>query len=203
MKNSGATWKVWSNEVPLNRMWLDMRTLAPAPYNQLNIVNADGWDDYPSHRAELRSYLKTQNIGNVVAITGDLHAFRCGVIRDNPDPAVGAPVAVDFVTAGISSSSFNQYPKAGAADSPLAPLFATPQIFDQVMQAHNPYFAYVDHDAQGYAVAAVMPQHFTVVFTTGKPSNGNGTKPAASLAKRTRSSLAAGSTSPTVGDNVA
>jgi len=203
MKNSGATWKIWGNEVTLNRMWLDMRTIAPPPYNNLYVVNADAWDGYPSHRAELMTYLKTENIRNVVAITGDLHAFQCGVVRDNPDPATGTPVAVDFVAAGISSSSFYSYVKAGAGSTPLAALVATPQSFDQVLRMNNPDFAYIDHHAQGYAVATVTPTSFTVLFNKVNPLTETGTKPATLLAKRTRITLQAGSTTPLVEDNVA
>lgn len=202
LKNSGATWKVWGNEVTLNRMWLDMRTMAPPPYNNLYIVNADAWDGYPAHRAELLSYLKNENIGNVVAITGDLHAFQCGVIRDKPDTATGTPVAVDFVAAGISSSSFYSYVKAGSGSTPLAPLVATPQTFDQVLRTNNPDFAYVDHNAQGYAVATVTPTSFTVLFNKVNPLTETGTKPVELLAKRTRITLQAGSTTPVVEDNV-
>jgi alkaline phosphatase D len=203
LKNSGATWKVWGNEVTLNRMWLDMRTMAPPPYDNLYIVNADAWDGYPSHRAELMGYLKNENIRNVVAITGDLHAFQCGVVRDIPDPANGTPVAVDFVAAGISSSSFYSYVKAGAGSTPLAALVATPQSFDQVLRMNNPDFAYVDHNAQGYAVATVTPTSFTVVFNKVNGLTEGGTKPAELLAKRTRITLQAGSTTPVVEDNVA
>ncbi|MES2130273.1 MAG: alkaline phosphatase D family protein, partial [Pseudomonadota bacterium] len=200
LKGSTAAWKVWGNEVTLNRMWIDLRAAAPAPYKQQYIVNADAWDGYPSHRAELMGYLKAQSIKNVVAITGDLHAFQCGTIRDNPDPAVGTPVAVDFVAAGISSSSFYQYLKAGAAGTPLTPLVATPQTFDAVIRGNNPDFAYVDHDAQGFAVATVTPTAFTVLFNKVKPLNADGSKPASPLLKRTRITLALGSTTPQVED---
>jgi len=203
MKNSTATWKVWGNEVTLNRMWLDMRQIAPAPYNQLYVVNADCWDGYPTHRADLLGFLKNQNVKNVVAITGDLHAFQCGVVRDNPDPAKGTPVAVDFVAAGISSSSFYDYLKAGSGGTPLAPLVATPQTYDQVIRMNNPDFAYLDHNAQGYAVATVTPAAFTVVFNKVAPLTAAGAKPAQLLAKRTRITLQAGSTTPTVEDNLA
>lgn len=202
MTSSAATWKVWGNEVTLNRMWLDLRTQAPPPYNQLYIVNADGWDGYPSYRAELLGHLKANNVRNVVAITGDLHAFQCGVIYDNQDPATGSAVAVDFVSAGISSSSFYKYLRAGAGTTPLAPLVATPQTFDAMMRMQNPAFAYADHDAQGYAVATVTASSFTVVFNKVKPLNADGTKPAAPLAKRTRITLRAGSSTPQVEDNV-
>jgi alkaline phosphatase D len=91
-----ATWKVWGNEMMLSRLWVDLRQLAPPPYNALYVVNCDGWDGYPSHKAELMAFLRTQGIHNVVGITGDLHAFQCGVVRDVPDPATGTPVLVDF-----------------------------------------------------------------------------------------------------------
>lgn len=202
LKASSSTWKVWGNEVTLNRMWVDLRAAAPAPYNQVYIVNADAWDGYPTHRAELMGYLKSENIKNVVAITGDLHAFQCGTIRDNPDPAIGTPVAVDFVTAGISSSSFYNYLHAGAAGTALESLVATPATFDAVIRGHNPDFAYADHDAQGYAVATVTAASFTVQFNKVKPLNADGSKPASPLLKRTRISLPLGSTSPQVMDNV-
>ncbi|MES2321461.1 MAG: alkaline phosphatase D family protein [Pseudomonadota bacterium] len=202
LKGATATWKVWGNEVTLNRMWIDLRASAPAPYNNQYVVNADAWDGYPAHRAELMGYLKANAIRNVVAITGDLHAFQCGTIRDNPDPAIGTPVAVDFVAAGISSASFYQYLKDGAGNTPLVPLVATPQTFDAVIRGHNPDFAYADHDAQGFAVATVTATSFSVMFNKVKPLNADGSKPASPLLKRTRISLAAGSTSPVVEDNV-
>ncbi len=202
LKGSSASWKVWGNEVTLNRMQIDLRASAPPPYNNQYVVNADAWDGYPSHRADLMTYLKTNSIKNVVAITGDLHAFQCGTIRDNPDPALGTPVAVDFVAAGISSDSFYRYLHDGAGATPLAPLVATPATFDAVIRGNNPDFAYADHDAQGFAVATVTAASFVVMFNKVKPLNADGTKPAAPLLKRTRITLALGSTSPVVEDNV-
>ena len=87
-----------------------------------HVEHADGWDGYPSYRAEMLGHLASNDVKNVVAITGDLHAFQCGVIYDSNDPRSGKPVAVDFVSAGISSSSFYQYLRAGAGSTPLAPL---------------------------------------------------------------------------------
>ena len=201
MKGSTATWKVWGNEVTLNRMWIDLRGSAPPPYNNQYVVNADAWDGYPTHRAELMTYLKTNSIKNVVAITGDLHAFQCGTIRDNPDPLIGTPVAVDFVAAGISSDSFYRYLHDGAGATPLAPLVSSPAMFDAVIRGNNPDFAYADHDAQGFAIATVTATAFTVMFHKVKPLNADGSKPAVPLLKRTKITLALGSTSPVVQDN--
>lgn len=202
LKASNATWKIWGNEVPLNRMWLDLRGLTPPPLNQLFIVDADAWDGYPSHRAELMSFLKAQNIGNVVAISGDVHAFQCGVVRDNPDPALGTPVALDLVGAGISSTAFFQVLQARLGSSPLSRLLPAAAAFDALLRANNPDLAFVDLDAQGYASATLTPGALTVLFNKVKPLNADGSKPAQPLAKRTRITLQAGLLAPRIEDNV-
>jgi alkaline phosphatase D len=205
LRASTARWKVWGNEVTLNRMWLDLTRLAPAPFDQLYVLNADIWDGYPAARAELMSYLKAQNIRNVVAVTGDLHAFQCGVVRDNPDPAVGTPVMVDFVSAGISSLSYyhevlTQLGKLG--QSRLTGLAAVPRALDRLLLDQNPDLLYGDHDAQGYAVATVTPDSFVVEYNKVKPLNSDGTAPGSPLDKKTRITLLHDTTTPTVADNV-
>jgi alkaline phosphatase D len=202
MKGATSTWKVWGNELMLSRLWLDLRASAPPPFNALYVVNADAWDGFPSHKAELLGYLKSENINNVVAITGDLHSFQCGVVRDLPDPTAGTPVLVDFLGAGISSSSFYSYVKAGSAGTPLAALVVSPAGFDAALRANNPDFAFVDHDAQGYASATLTAGSLVVLFNKVKPLNADGTAPASPLQKRTRITLAVGSTTPLVEDNV-
>jgi alkaline phosphatase D len=205
LRASTARWKVWGNEVTLNRMWLDLSKLAPSPYDQVYVLNADVWDGYPTARNELMGYLKAQGIGNVVAVSGDLHAFQCGVVRDNPDPAVGSPVMVDFVSAGISSPSYyhevlDQLGRLG--QSKLTELAAVPRALDRLLLNQNPDLVYGDHDAQGYAVATVTADRFVVVYNKVKPLNSDGTAPGAPLDKRTRITLANGTITPTVEDNV-
>ncbi|HWJ95337.1 MAG TPA: alkaline phosphatase D family protein, partial [Telluria sp.] len=183
MKGATARWKVWGNEVTLNRMWLDLRNLAPSPFNRQYVLNADVWDGYPSHRGDLMGFLKAEGIRDVVAITGDLHAFQCGVVRDHPDPAIGTPVAVDFVSAGVSSPSFYDYVRQGTTGTPLAALAAVPQGFDALMREQNPDLKYADHNAQGYAVATVTADKFTVVYHKVKRLNPDGSVPLNPLAK--------------------
>jgi alkaline phosphatase D len=202
MSAPGTTWKVWGNEVMLNRLWVDLTQAAPPPYNAVYVVNCDAWDGYPTHKAELMGYLKANNVRNVVAITGDLHAFQCGVVRNPPNPATGTPVLVDFVTAGISSSSFYSYLKAGAAGTPLAPLVANPPTFEAVVGGNNPDLLYHDHDAQGYATATVTAAQMVVTFTKVRPLNADGSAPASPLLKRTRMTMNAGSLVPVIVDNV-
>lgn len=80
------------------------------------LLNCDQWDGYNSERKTLMSYLKTNNIGNVVAITGDIHSFFAGTVNDDFDATGGGtPVMVDLVSAGISSDSFFSYLRDAAA----------------------------------------------------------------------------------------
>jgi alkaline phosphatase D len=199
MAGSSAAWKVWGNEVMLNRMWADLTQIAPPPYNDTFIVNADAWDGFPAHKADLLGFLRSQGVKNVVAITGDLHAFQCGVVRDTPDPKTGSPVLVDFVCAGISSTSFYEFVKTAVAGTPLEIVAATPGLFDKLVRALNPDFAYTDHNAQGYASATVTAEQFVVVFNKVKPLTRSGAAPKRPLAQQTRITVASGSTTPVVG----
>ena len=184
MKDSPATWKVWGNEVMLNRLWFVMPGAPAAPAARL-VVDCDAWDGYPAHKHELLAYLREHGIRNVVAITGDLHAFQGGVVRDAPDPATGVPVIVDFVCAGISSLSFYTYLKAAWNGTPLASIVATPAD-RPLLIANNPDLCHADHDAQGYASATVTPESFSVTFNKVKPLNPDGTAPTDALLGRTR-----------------
>ncbi|MGF6612580.1 alkaline phosphatase D [Paraburkholderia sp. WSM4175] len=172
LKSSSATWKVWGNEVMLNRLWVDLPSKQDGSTSF--VVNGDSWDGYPAHRHELLAWLSQQAIRNIVAITGDLHAFQCGVLRDGHDPSTGQPVAVDFVCAGISSTSFYAYVRQAWRGTPLAPLVASPAAFDAFLRSNNPGLRYVDHDAQGYASATVTPEHFAVVYNKVRRLTGDG-----------------------------
>lgn len=202
LKSSIATWKVWGNEVMMNRLWIDLAPLAPAPYNVVFVVDCDSWDGYPSHKADLLSYVKTQGITNLVAITGDLHAFQAGVVRDNGDPSTGTPVLVDLMSAGISSTSFFGEARANTAGTPFGALVANSQIFDEFLKRNNPDLKYADHDAQGYASATLTPTQFVAIFNKVKGLEADGSAPQAPLAKRTRLTITAGTSAVVVEDNV-
>ena len=80
------------------------------------LLNCDQWDGYNSERKALMAHLKTNNVKNVVAITGDIHAFFAGTVSDDFDATgAGTPVMVDLVSAGISSDSFFSYLRDAAA----------------------------------------------------------------------------------------
>mgnify|MGYP001627387650 CR=1 FL=1 len=115
------------------------------PFLQKFIINADQWDGYRKERTELMNHLISNGIQNVVAVTGDIHAFFAGTVYNRfegevtsieevstiPNPCVpgqnftiyreattataGTPAMVDLVTAGVSSTSWFNYLSAAAA----------------------------------------------------------------------------------------
>ncbi|MCE3263858.1 MAG: phosphodiesterase [Pseudoduganella sp.] len=104
------------------------KAAALAPYFRKFLINCDQWDGYNAERKALMEHLKANNVGNVVALTGDLHSFFAGTVNDNFDAAGGGtPVMVDLVSAGISSDSFFTYLREEAAKlGDLATLVSVP-----------------------------------------------------------------------------
>jgi alkaline phosphatase D len=115
MQASDATWKLWGNEVPMMRMFV--RNVGNA-IGFDRVLNGDAWDGYPTERAELLTFLRTQNIQNVVVLTGDIHAHFAGVLVDNPDIASPTPVATELIVAGIASNSLFSFYEAATRNLP-------------------------------------------------------------------------------------
>lgn len=133
MTTSTALWKVWGNEVSLLRMGIDGNKIpaAPAAFKSKFILNADQWDGFNAERKYLMGQLLSKGVKNVVAVTGDIHAFYAGVVMADYDATTQVPAMVDLVTAGVSSNSNFSY-FYGAASQPafaaLKPLVATSEF---------------------------------------------------------------------------
>ncbi|GAA4332503.1 alkaline phosphatase D family protein [Pigmentiphaga soli] len=140
------------------------------------LFDADQWDGYNAERKNLMAFLKAQGIQNVVALTGDIHAFFAGAVMDDFDAGEPQPVMVDLVTAGISSTSLFSYYKsfvdATASLAPLASLVydGDDNRLDGTMTGYNPWLRHADTDAQGYAVVTLTPAALNCVFTRMKKS---------------------------------
>jgi alkaline phosphatase D len=109
MKGSDATWKLWGNEVPLMR--LTLQRVPGQPFER--VLTGDAWDGYPTERNELMTYLRTEGIKNVVALTGDIHATFAGVVMDDYDSLTPQPVSCELTAAGISSNSLFSFFEEG------------------------------------------------------------------------------------------
>lgn len=133
MTASTAQWKVWGNEVSLLRMGIDGNKIptAPAAFKAKFVLNADQWDGFNAERKYLMGQLLAKGVKNVVAVTGDIHAFYAGVVMADYDAATPVPAMVDLVTAGVSSNSnFSYFYSAASQPSfaALKPLVATSEF---------------------------------------------------------------------------
>ncbi|MCZ2442508.1 MAG: alkaline phosphatase D family protein [Flavobacteriales bacterium] len=96
MKQSNATWQLIGQQVMM------------APLIVLGTpVNTDQWDGYPVQRQQLYDSILSNNIQNIIVLTGDIHTSWAndlplkGYISSTGDNAVG----VEFVTTSITSSN--------------------------------------------------------------------------------------------------
>lgn len=165
MKASTATWKVWGNEVQLWQMALDLSPYdLPAQYKDKFYFTCDQWDGYRTERREVLEALSS--VSNVVVVTGDIHAFYAAELYvdfDNPK----APMAVEYVTAGISSSSTQEIIGTTVAGSPTLTslgLAALVPKTNEVLLATNPHLKHSDATANGISVATVSATAFDVMF---------------------------------------
>jgi alkaline phosphatase D len=153
--------------------------LPPAALLGQFILNADQWDGFNAERKNLMAFLKTHGIGNVVALTGDIHAFFAGPVMDDYDAATPVPVMVDLVTAGLSSNSFHSYFRSVVDSDPTfaaaKPLIYANQggvvvnTFNDTLKAFNPWLRHADTDAQGYAVVTLTQDKLRCTFNKLKP----------------------------------
>ncbi len=182
--------------------------LPPAQFFDTFLLNADQWDGYNAERKALLQHLKDNAIGNVVALTGDIHAFFAGSVMDDFDAASPVPVMVDLVTAGISSNSFYSYFESvvdgNAAFAKTKPLIYTEQggvrtnTFNSTLTTFNPWLKVANTDAQGYAIVTLTPAKLSCSFHTLKPLAAGAAPALPATRSITRLEVAAGSPTVTV-----
>jgi len=154
--------------------------LPPAQLLNQYVLNADQWDGFNAERKDLMAHLRDNAIQNVVALTGDIHAFFAGSVMDDYDAATPLPVMVDLVTAGVSSNSFFSYFKSVVDSNPTFSA-AKPLIYsetdgvvtntfnDTLRQFNGAWMSYVETNAQGYAVVTLTAQRLQCSFKKLKP----------------------------------
>ncbi|MGY8524616.1 alkaline phosphatase D family protein [Paracidovorax citrulli] len=152
---------------------LDNR-LPPASLLDRYIINADQWDGYNAERRAMMAFLKEYGIGNVVALTGDIHAFFAGVVMDDFDGPTPTPVMVDLVTAGVSSNSFQSaFKQIVDSDPRFAELKALVyeelngvlmNTLNSTLRRYNAWLSHVDTSVQGYSVVTLTPERLSCTF---------------------------------------
>lgn len=159
IKNSPRIWKVWGNEtmlmqLKLSRNYVD-RLLPGLPSADV-FVNLDQWDGYPAERRRIVRELKRAGVRNVVVITGDLHTFLCGYVKEDFDDPGDEPVAVAFMAGSVTSANLAELATFGQG-LPVPPIAdLTPAV-----RASNPHIQYFNSQTHGYNVMDVSPQRIT------------------------------------------
>ncbi|WP_459614143.1 alkaline phosphatase D family protein [Bordetella sp. 2513F-2] len=173
------------------------------------VLNADQWDGYDAERKHMLGFLRDEGIANVVALTGDIHAFFAGPVMADYDAATPQPVMVDLVTAGVSSNSFFSYFKS-VVDTDPAFGQARPLIYtesggvvtntfnDTLRQFNGDWLKYIDTDAQGYAVVTVTRDALVCTFNKLKPLQGDAAPALPAAASQVQLRIDAGTPAVTV-----
>ncbi|HTL37435.1 MAG TPA: alkaline phosphatase D family protein, partial [Kofleriaceae bacterium] len=169
MKSSKATWKVWGNEYCLLQIAIDLtqQAAAPAAFQHRYYMNVDAWDGFRNERSALLAELA--GIGNVVAITGDIHAFYAGVPATNDDQKKNI---VELVTSSISSLTFRGELLAQVDEDPILSQVSAAKLLAAGIDGLttdkdskiNPALAFADSASNGYAIAEVSDKELVVTF---------------------------------------
>lgn len=159
VKGSDATWKIWGNEFCLNSLNVDLTSydVLPPDFRQNFSLIVEDWTGMPNKRDELIAQLAA--VGNVVAITGDIHAFFAATPMSGGDPS---KKIVELVTSSISSSSLRSEfiekastnPTLAAAGAP-ALAFGIVSLLQDPDAKPSPQLAHANITDHGYVVMEV------------------------------------------------
>lgn len=164
MSNSTKTWKVWGNEFCLINRYVDLRAMESLPedFRQVFQLSAEDWDGFPNYRDALIEQLS--QLENVVAVTGDIHAFFAGTpwVRSDHSKKV-----VEFVGSAISSATFQEMLVSAATSDPVlnaAGAVGLAALVDQFIidgiNRPNPNLCHADSVSQGFVVARADSEAF-------------------------------------------
>jgi alkaline phosphatase D len=136
LKASDARWKIWANSFPALTVRLDLNSIWFSGVKD-SCLGVDGWNGYPSERAELMAFIRDQGVSNVVACAGDHHMHMAGALVDDPDAETPQPVAIEFACAGISSTNVFVGAERAARNSSVFHSIVTYQSGDEVVENFN------------------------------------------------------------------
>ena len=182
MQGSKATWKVWGNEYCLSQIAINLTPFPlPSAFSHSFYMNVDGWDGFRNKRDELLD--KLADIGGVVAVTGDIHAFFAGTPTTND----GKKKIVEFVGGAVSSTTYVDILLGTVATDPVLSSVAGADMLakgiDGLLLAKdtkvNPFLGFANSSANGYIVVEagakelVVSMHMIAGNQIGKDFSGD------------------------------
>lgn len=158
MQASTRTWKLWGNPFCLQDTLVDMRGVETLPedFRQLLSIIGEDWANQPNRRDEVLEAMAA--LDNVVALTGDIHAFFAATPFAKGDTSKRI---VELVTSSVSSAVLqDELVRAASGDPALkeanapALAFGIEKIFQNEAKP-NPHMAFTRVAENGYAVVEV------------------------------------------------
>jgi alkaline phosphatase D len=104
LANSSAMGQTWSPQIP-EPMRATIGTLKLASSEGTG-PDPDQWDGYPAERATVLRHVRDQGIDNLVVLSGDVHVALAMELHEDSFSG-SAPVAVEFVTASLTSPNLD------------------------------------------------------------------------------------------------
>jgi len=158
LANNTATWHIVGNQVIFSKIYLGtLVTLNPAAPG----LFMDSWEGYPSERDSVLTFVRDNDIDNVVILTGDFHtSYGLDVPLDSAsyDAATGeGSHMVEFSVPSVTSANFDE----NLAALGLPTLIAAIEGLFPVFNEHLIYDNYVDH---GYCILDVRPEAVTTDY---------------------------------------
>jgi alkaline phosphatase D len=132
MRNSDTLWKIWGNEVQFTPLKAFTR-----------YMNLDAWDGFAGERKEITRAIRAAGVKNFITITGDLHTFEAGLIKedyqnDPDDAAVGVEFMVGSVTSSNLSEMLQQSATSTVSSSNPIPNEAINQVIQEILGVAQP-----------------------------------------------------------------
>lgn len=165
MTGSTATWKVWGTSYTLMPIAIDLTAFPIEPFNQLYYMNADQWDGFSPTRDALLDAL--QAVDNVVAITGDIHAFYAGtpMVRSDPNKKI-----VELVGGAVSSTTYQSILVLQVAADPTLSSLPGADMLAAAIDAlltgvtTNPHLGYASSNRHGFVSVTVDAAELNATF---------------------------------------
>jgi alkaline phosphatase D len=170
IEGSDRTWKVWGTEYCLVQLAIDL-TNQPVPdaFKNRYYMNCDAWDGSRNRRSAIIDRLSAAGLTNVVAVTGDIHAFYAGTPMVNGDLT---KKVVEFVGSSVSSKTFKEELESQVAADPV--LSQVPEaallagLIDSLLlnasTMPNPHLGFANSGSNGFCVAEVSADELVVTM---------------------------------------
>lgn len=155
INGSDRTWKVWGNPFLLCQASVDLSNFPiPADFKRHYYLSVDFWEGHRNRRNQVLDAIADTE--NVVAITGDIHAFMAGIPWVEGEESRNI---VEFVTSSISSSTFQEILASVVATNPGLSNFpeaaALVEVADTLLSSGgtgaNPNLGFSDITRHGFA----------------------------------------------------